>query len=232
MCQCFRPIRSFADCWLLSVCRALRHSRSPVCENVSRKKMEFFSSIQHDVTPMSDKAARYKLKCMAKHWRDYGVGITHSHVRFIWIRHLANGHILYTHLSGPTWIALFGEILRSNFGYRERIPRHFAVSMGSLNSVIQWLIKPIRSWFMRGFPWKHLSLLGKTRNHQRHMSRNRSIFSCSRLEWIFCQLFFPLINAKLSIKMQRGNELANCQFSMIQQWILRNFPFPSLGAFL
>lgn len=199
------------------------------------KKWNSSFSIQHDVTPMSDKAARYKLKCMAKHWRDYGVGITHSHVRFIWIRHLANGHILYTHLSGPTWIALFGEILRSNFGYRKRIPRHFAASMGSLNSVTQWLHKPARSAMI----YARLSmeaLVASRKNSQpskaKHMSRNRSIFSCSRLEWIFCQLFFPLINAKLSIKMQRGNELANCQFSMIQQRILQNFPFPSLGAFL
>lgn len=93
---------------LLIAERTSRAPRSPVCENVSRKNQN--SSFRYNVTwrRWRDKAAaRYTLKCMAKHSRDYGVGITHSHVRFIWIRHLARGHILYTHLSGPAWIARF-----------------------------------------------------------------------------------------------------------------------------
>lgn len=74
---------------------------------------------RNNMTTRSDKAARYKravsmvFKCVLKHSHDYYVGITHSYVRFIWIRHLA-GHIQYTHLKRSAWISFWRNSVVGN----------------------------------------------------------------------------------------------------------------------
>lgn len=93
----------------------------------------------------SDNAARYKHLNV---FRVYYVGITHSYVLFIRIRHLA-GRAKPAHIHVPSH---FGEILRSPGeklafdGFWRNVSQHFEARSGSLNSATRQL----RRW--KSFP--------------------------------------------------------------------------------
>lgn len=222
MCQCFGPICSFADCWLLSERRA-RHDRQ--CARMYREKTKIllFDTTWHD----ADGATKPPRDTRLNVWRNIrAIMVWASHIRMFVLFEFAilRGHILYTHLSGPAWIARFsakfcGRTLAITSAFHDTLQRRWVpwTPLHHASPDLTMTYEPL-------FHGSTCRFAGKTvREHQRRA------WLASRLEQNLCRLFFPLTNAKLSIKIEERKWTR--KLSIFDEFceIFRFHPF---GAFL